>query len=80
MAYAMPILVIIPFMNADGWYGTGLTGGLQRVMQMGAFFTGAGCAHYGLLRGSKWQRLAVLPVALSYDALVMLMLFDRFIA
>lgn len=43
-SYALPLLVMIPFMNAAGWYGTGRSGSLQRLMQVGAYFSGIAAA------------------------------------
>lgn len=66
VAYLMPLLMIIPFCNQAGWYGIGLSGTLQRAMQVIAFFIGLGCSYFGLFRGTFQQKIAVAPAALGY--------------
>lgn len=78
ISYAMPILIMITFMNASGWYGTGRSGQLQGMLRIGAFLTGFGCAYYVLFRGTNIQKLATAPVALGYTALVLVLWFDSY--
>src|SRR5690554_5904307 len=69
IAYTMPILISITFMNEAGWYGTGRSGQFQGLMRIGAFFIGFGCTPYVLFRGTNMHQLAIAPVALGYTAL-----------
>ena len=78
ISYLMPILVVAPLMNADGWYGTGPSGAIQRMMQIVAFLLGTTCAFYVLLRGNMVHRIAILPAALGYAVVVVAIIVERF--
>jgi hypothetical protein len=79
ISYSMPLLIILTFMNADGWYGTGTSGMFQSILRIVAFFVGVGCAYYVLIFGTKLKRLAAAPAALGYTALALGILWDKFL-
>ena len=77
--YLMPLLIMMTFMNAAGWYGTGSSGWLQGLFRIAAFFSGVGCAYYVLIFGSTIQKIATAPAALGYTALVLGILWDHYL-
>ncbi len=79
ISYSMPVLIIITFMNADGWYGTGSSGLFQGMLRIVAFFVGVGCGYYVLIFGTTLKRLAAAPAALGYTALALGILWDTFL-
>ncbi|PHS02861.1 MAG: hypothetical protein COA78_20180 [Blastopirellula sp.] len=79
ISYLMPVLVMIPFLNEAGWYGIGLSGFIQRMMQITAFFIGTGCSYYGLFYGTTRQKIGITPAALGYTGLVFGILFDKYL-
>lgn len=77
VSYGLAILLILPFFNADGWYGTGVSGRIQRGLQVLAFLMGMvsiGCVGY---LGGRWQRIVVGPVALVWIAIGILLIAAR---
>lgn len=77
VSYGMAILLVVPFFNADGWYGTGVSGRIQRGVQVLAFLVGLvsiGCVGY---LGGRWQRIVVCPVALVWIGIGILLLVAR---
>lgn len=76
IAYSMPLLIVLTFMNEAGWYGTGSLGPLQGLMRIVAFLVGIGSAYYVLTFGKLKQKLAAAPAALGYTALVLGILWD----
>jgi hypothetical protein len=79
VCYSMPLFIMIPFMNEAGWYGTGRSGLLQGWMRICAFVAGSGCAYFVLIRGTMTQRLAAAPAVLGYTALVLGILWDKYL-
>ena len=79
ISYSMPLLIILTFMNADGWYGTGSSGMFQAMLRIVAFFVGVGCAYYVLIFGTMLKRLAAAPAALGYTVLALGILWDKFL-
>ena len=78
VGYLMPLLIMATMLNEAGWYGTGLSGQLQGIARVVAFFVGAGCSYYdGLLRGTKAQKRVAGPAALAYTGLVLAMVYDQ---
>lgn len=75
----MPLLIMITFMNASGWYGTGSTGWLQGLLRIAAFFFGVGCAYYVVICGSTMQKISAAPAALGYTGLVLGILWDHYL-
>ena len=73
----MPVLVLIPFTNEAGWYGTGVSGAVQRCVQFFAILLGSGAAIVTMWRGSFQQRLWVSPAALLYAIVLISILVEN---
>ena len=70
VCFSLPILIMLPFLFEEGWYGRGPYLPLQAFL----LFGGTGAAYYVVFQGKSWQRWAILPLVLLGTGVILLMI------